>query len=200
MNEAVAAHLARTYDPPDLTWHGIHVITRKPNRPVYVLVTATMSEHPMAGDRYAELMLILPPSWPAPGTDEFENGGADWPYLLLEELAAYPHASGKVLWSGHTVANGDPPMRYGPDTDFCGALVAPQVLREQIEPFQDGDHQVKIFAVWPLYADELEYKLEHGADELAGLIDDARLLEVVKVGRPSVVPAKRKGRGPFWRR
>jgi len=68
-----------------------------------------MSEQP-AGDRFAELMI--------------------------------------VLWSGHTVPNGDPPEPYAPNTKLCGALIAPPV------------------AVWPLHADEMELKLDKGLEAL----------------------------------
>jgi hypothetical protein len=44
--------------------------------------------------------------------------------------------------------------------------------------------------LWPLYADEMRVKLDEGLDRLLDLMDEARLLEIVRPDRPSVAPAR----------
>jgi Suppressor of fused protein (SUFU) len=153
-----------------------------------------MSERPMRGGRSAELMLLLPPTWPAPGTPEFEDERGYWPYRLLQDLARLPHEYDTLLWSGHTVPNGDPAQPYAKGAGFSGALIAPPVIApEGFHTLEHDGREITFFAVWPLYDDEMRLKLDQGVAKLAALMDEARLLEVVNVGRPSVVPQRRRG-------
>ena len=206
--EAISGHIARHYAPPDgVVLHpdeseyvsiDINVVTPKPDRPVYVLVTSGMSERPMKDGSSAELMLMLPPTWPAPGTPGFEDERGHWPYRLLEDLARLPHEYDTVLWAGHTVPNGDPPRPYARGAGFTGALIAPPVIApEGFETLEHEGREIEFFAVWPLYTDEMQLKLDEGLDRLADLMDENKLLEIVEVGRPSVLPRRR---GLFRRR
>jgi hypothetical protein len=144
----------------------------------------------MPGDLYAELMLVLPPTWPKYGEPEFEQEENYWPFRLLKMLARLPHEYGARLWEGDTVPNGDPPMRYARNTKLCGALIGPMVHpdHEGAEVFEHDGKEVRLFAVWPLHADEMRVKLDDGLDRLLNLMDEARLLEIVDPDRPSVVP------------
>jgi hypothetical protein len=201
---AISGHIARHYDAPDgVVLHtedsayvaiDIHVVLPKPHRPVYVLVTSGMSERPMKNGRSAELMLMLPPTWPAPGTPEFEDERGHWPYRLLEDLARLPHEFDTVLWTSHTVPNGDPPRPYAKGAGFTCALIAPPVIApEGFETLEHDGREIELLAVWPLYSDEMQVKLDDGIDRLAELMDEAKLLEIVEVGRPSVVTSRRRG-------
>ena len=109
----------------------LHIVMPTEERPAITVVTSGMSERPMrspAGDLYAELMLVLPPTWPTPDDPDFESPSGYWPYRLLKELARLPHEYDTLLWTGHTVPNGDPPQPYGPNTKLCGALIAPMLI------------------------------------------------------------------------
>jgi hypothetical protein len=201
----VQDHVTAHFGEPTMVFHelvsqyvhiDIHVVPPTGERPVFTLVTSGMSEQPMhspTGDRFAELMIVLPPTWPAVGSDEFEQG-APWPYTLLPDLARLPHAYETVLWSGHTVPNGDPPEPYAPDTELCGALIAPPVFpgTEGFETLELGDRTIHFFAVWPLHADEMKLKLDKGLEALYELLDAAELTEILDHDRPSVVPPRRK--------
>lgn len=166
--------------------------------PFHTAMTCGMSERPMAAPddfpegRYAELMLRLPPDWPLEG-DAFREESAYWPVRLLKTLARAPHEYDTWLWYGHTIPNGDPPEPYAPDTELCGAILLPPALSP--DGFDSADvagRQIDVIAVIPILADEMDLKLEKGAEELARLFDKVRLTEVVDPGRPTVVRRRRK--------
>jgi hypothetical protein len=200
---AIDAHVTRHLGPPATVYHelasphvhvDVHVVAPRDDRPVYTLVTSGMSQLPMADGSFAELTITLPPTWPAPGSPDFAAPAASWPYTLLQDLAWLPHGFATVLWTGHTVPNGDPPEPYAPNTRLCGALVGPQVMApDEFKLLQHGEREIHILAVYPLHADEMQLKLDKGTDALYDLLDDAGVTETVDVDRPSVAPAKRRG-------
>jgi hypothetical protein len=201
----IDAHVAAYFGGPARVWHevaspyvhvDVHVVEPRAERPVFTLVTSGMSEEPMAspdGDRYAELMMVLPPTWPGVERAEFGGPAGHWPYKLLQDLARLPHEYETWLWEGHTVPNGDPPQPYAPNTKLCGALLAPPVIApEGAETLVVGEREIHLFAVFPLHADEMQLKLDRGLDALYDLLDAAAVTEVLHADRPSLVPRRRK--------
>jgi len=165
--------------------------------PFNTLMTCGMSEHPMAAPeelpegRHAEVMLRLPPEWPL-DDDAFEDESAYWPFRLLKTLARLPHEHDTWLWYGHTIPNGDPPEPYAPNTELCGAiLLTPVFGPDGFDRADVAGRQISVLAALPIHADEMDLKLERGAEELAELFDKAQLSEVVDAGRPSVVRRRR---------
>jgi suppressor of fused protein SUFU len=199
---AVSDHIVKHFGEPERVLHEIvstyvhvdlHVVMPTADRPVITVVTSGMSERPMAGGVYAELMLMLPPTWPTEGDPAFASDEGYWPYRLLKTLARLPHEFHTRLWLGDTVPNGDPPQRYAPNTKLCGALIAPMVMQEHREAgiFEYDCREINLFSVWPLHADEMRVKLDHGLDRLHELLDDSGIIELVDADRPSVVPRRR---------
>jgi Suppressor of fused protein (SUFU) len=199
---AVGDHIAKHFGEPDRVLHEIvspyvhvdlHVVMPTDERPVITVVTSGMSERPMPGGLYAELMLVLPPTWPTQGDPAFETDEGYWPYQLLKTLARLPHEFQTRLWVGDTVPNGDPPQRYARNTKLCGALIAPMVMQqhEAAKVFEYDGRQINLFSVWPLHADEMRVKLDHGLDRLHELLDEARIMEILHADRSSVVPRRR---------
>src|SRR5262245_16858921 len=89
---AVSDHVEKYFGPIGNVLHEIvspyahidlHVVEPRPERPVYTVVTSGMAARPMPGGVYAELMLVLPPTWPKYGDPEFEAEEAYWPFRLL---------------------------------------------------------------------------------------------------------------------
>lgn len=206
--DAVTGHIEKHFGPVERVLHEIvstyvhvdlHVVMPTKERPVITVVTSGMSERAMPGDLYAELMLILPPTWP---TDDpaFETDEAYWPFRLLKQLARLPHEYQTRLWKGDTVPNGDPPRPYARDTKLCGALIAPMVLPrdEGADSFVYDGHEIALLSVWPLHADEMQVKLDQGLDRFYDLLDEAELTEILDPRRPSAVPRRRR-RGLFRR-
>jgi hypothetical protein len=172
--DAVTAHVERHFGPVDHVFHEIvsthvHVdlllVMPRKERPVITVVTSGMSARPMRGGLYGELMLILPPSWPTEGP-AFEAEEGYWPFRLLKFLARLPHEYDTRLWVGDTVPNGDPPAPYASNTKLCGALIAPMLMPndEGAETIVYDGHEINLMAVLPLHADEMQLKLDKGAD------------------------------------
>jgi hypothetical protein len=177
----------------------LHLVLPTKQRPAITVVTSGMSERPMPGNLYGELMLMLPPTWPTEG-EAFEAEEGYWPFRLLKQLARLPHEYQTRLWLGDTVPNGDPPEPYARNTKLSGALIAPMVMAEHegAESLEYGGHEINLLAVWPLHADEMRVKLDQGLDRLLELLDEASIIELVDPDRPSVVPPRRR-RGLFRR-
>ena len=84
-------------------------------------------------------------------------------------LARFPHEYDTWLWYGHSLPNGDPPQHFADNTDLCCALLlAPALVPEEFLALPvSADKTVHFFGLVPLYAEEVEFKLKHGADALA---------------------------------
>jgi hypothetical protein len=202
---AVDAHVTEHFGAPSTVWHelispyvhvDVHVVAPTAERPVFTLVTSGMSERPMSsssGDCYAELTIVLPPTWPSVDSDDFRRSQGYWPYELLQDLAQLPHEFDTLLWSGHTVPNGDPPAPYAPDTKLCGALLVPPLIApDGFETLRLGERVIQFLAVIPLHRDEMQLKLDKGLDKLFDRLDEAGVTEILDPERPSVVRGRRR--------
>jgi hypothetical protein len=166
--------------------------------PFNTLMTCGMSERPMAAPedfpqgRYAEVMLRLPPDWPLED-EAFADESVYWPIRLLKTLARLPHEYDTWLGYGHTIPNSDPPEPYAANTELCGAILLTPVLGpDGFDRAEAAGREVSVLAVIPTHADEMDLKLKKGADELAGLFDEAELSELLDPARPSVAPRRRR--------
>lgn len=146
-----------------------------------------------SGDLWAELMIVLPPTWPSGDSDELRRPEGRWPFRLLQDLAQLPHQFNTTLWTGHTVPNGDPPEPYARNTKLCGALVMPPVIApDGFETLRVGEREIQFFGVFPLHRDEMQLKLDRGLDALLDLMDEAEITEFLEADRPSVIPKRRR--------
>jgi len=194
--QAVLATISRHLGPVARTL-GEHVVLVGPDADdgAWTLVTGGLSDRPMilpdgvAAPRLAELMLRLPASWQLDDAALAEPRWG-WPLRWLEVLAALPHAHATWLGDGHTIPNGDPPQPLHPGSPFAGVVLgAPSSLPEG----EDVAGEVQIYAVYPLHADEVAFKLARSWDELAERLDAADVTDLVDPERPSSVagtPAK----------
>jgi len=178
----------------DLVHIDVHMIPPQPHRPGWTLFTTGMSDRPMkspsAETAYAELLITLPPDWLLTD-DAFEDERWYWPVRLLKMLARLPHVFDTWLHMDHTVPNGDPAEEYAPGLGFDGCILFPSVTLGQ--PFmlcEHGDERIAMLAVYPLYPEEMQLKLDHGADALLDRLEQRGITDFVEPGRPNV--AKRR--------
>jgi hypothetical protein len=185
--EAIRAHIVAHIGEPAFVYHevrsdlvhiDVHVVPPRPERDCWTLVTTGMSDLPMntpghlAGQRFAELMICLPSSWPLPAGGDLQGSSFEderwyWPIRWLKLLARLPHEYSTWLGPGHTVPNGDPPAPYADGTDLCCMLVmAPASLEPESWSLQRPGHAVHFYALWPLHRAEMDLKLERGIDAL----------------------------------
>lgn len=195
----IEEHVARHLGPPDTVFHelvsdlvhlDVHIIKPTPERNFYTLITSGMSARAMTTPEgaeefsYAELLLCLPPDWPMEQED-FKDENNYWPVRLLKSLARMPHEYDTWLAYSHSVPNGDPAEPYAPGTQFCGAVLAPPVQApEEFGQLQVSPEMVIHFwAVIPVYAGEMDFKLKKGADALFERFDKSGVTELVDVSR-----------------
>jgi len=197
----IEAHFATHLGAPSFVWHelvssevhlDVHVVTPTDTKPYYTLITSGMSDRPMCVPldlerrtalQFAELMLMLPEDWfvDPRSVEELDDERKYWPIRLLKALARFPHEYRTWLGFGHTVPNGDPPAPFADDTQMCCALLVPPVRVPSAFydlTLRDG-REINVYAVVPLYAEELQLKLTHGTDALLERFDRAGVTELL---------------------
>ncbi len=200
--ERIGHHVERFAGPFDVLHEVISdlvhldIFHAAPNadRNYHTLVTCGMSDRRMAVPwrlralRYAELMLCLPADWPL-SWEDLEDERYYWPIRLLKSLGRMPHEYETWLGPGHTVGNGEPPVPYADGIALCGIVLT----NPRLFPGDFWDVRVKwrktvnVYAVLPLRADELDFKLDHGFEALEKLLEGAGVNELLRPDRPSVV-------------
>lgn len=198
----IEAHVARHVAPPEHVFHEIvsdrvhidvHVVSPGATHPYWLLFTTGMSARPMTlpPDHdltpYAELSILLPPTWKC-GSEPFKDERWYWPVRWLKMLARLPHEYATWLGDGHTVPNGDPARPFADGTNLAGMIVLRSLtLPPDIHTIPLGDVEVDLFTLWPLTADELQYKLDRGTDALIDAFEAANLSDIIDPARPSIL-------------
>ena len=177
----------------DLVHIDIHCVAPTEDRPFHTLVTSGMSDRPMSAPadaqdcRFLELMICLPPDWPMTKealTDEDNY----WPIRWLKLVARFPHEYNTWLFHGHTIPNGDPPEALSDNNDFTGWLLMPPRLAPDLfrELQIDEQRTIHFAAIFPLYDEEMELKLENGTEILFERLVNQKVTELVDVTRNNV--------------
>lgn len=164
----------------------------------FTIVTMGMSSRPMTLSpksspqlRFAELMIALPANWPGLLPDGTFDGSMNqeeawWPVRWLKNLARLPHDYGTYLAYGHTVPNGDPPEPFASNTGYCCMAVLPGLLSPNAARLVlTDDLSINFYALWPMYAEEVDLKLEQGMDALLERWDEIDLFELIQPDRPN---------------
>ena len=177
----VEQHIKNTFGEFENVFHelvspDIHVdicvVPPSEERDYYTLVTMGMGAHRMNVPEElaeyklerAELAIALPPDWKL-DQESMEAERWYWPIRLLKVLARLPIANDTWLGWGHTMDN---QSSFAENTKLCASLLtAPQGVDEDdgVCILPNGE-EVNFYQVIPLYREELDYKLEHGADAL----------------------------------
>jgi hypothetical protein len=206
--EAVQSHVETCFGSESSVFHEIvsdlvhvdvHVVPPFGDREWATLVTSGMAERPMTvpegleDHTHAELVLAVPPSWPLEH-EAFSDERVYWPIRLLKQLARLPHEYDTFLHHGHTIPNGDPPEPYADGTALCGALICPPILTpEAFDRLELADGRVvHFYGVFPLHRNEMEFKLQKGADALWERFAEAGVTELLDLGRESVIGRRRR--------
>lgn len=206
--EKIEKHLGQHLGEPATVFHEIvsdlvhidvHVITPRPDRNYYTLVSTGMSDRPMNVPQglenfaHLELLLCLPPSWPI---DEkltsFKDERNYWPVRLLKTLARLPHEYDTWLGLHHTVPHGDPATPFAEGTQLSGAMITiPKLVPDKFASLQvRPDKRVWFLAVTPLYSEEMDFKLRKGGEALDALLDKGGVTELIDPQRKNVCRKK----------
>ncbi len=195
------SHVLREVISPELR-ADLCVVAPREGRPWQTVVTLGMGAFPMrlppelSGQRLerAELAIMLPPDWDLSGRDECWY----WPLRWLKLLARLPAEESSWLGWGHTIPNGEP---FAENTDFSAILLLDAENTPQAEPrvySLPGGNSLRFYRLFPLYEEELEFKLRNGTDALLGLFTQGVPLPL-DLARPSACPfARAQDVKRFW--
>jgi suppressor of fused protein SUFU len=201
--EAITNHIETHIGPVAFVFHelvsdlvhiDIHQVHPTDDRPFYTLVTSGMSDRPMTVpeeaegcSQFAELMLCLPADWKL-SEKAFEDERWYWPVRWLKMLARLPHEYDTWLGFGHTIPNGDPPKPFAANTKLCCNLILPPVtVPEEFRLLTiDDEKTIEFFSIVPLYSEEVNFKLKHGADPLANRLREFEVTELLDIRRANV--------------
>ena len=161
------------------------------------VATMGMSAAPMNSPRgypkYAELTMQLPKDWQFDEKALSAKGGKFyWPIEWIKSLARLPVSFDTFLDSGHTV-----PMDGMSSTacPFACALIIPLlgVTKESDGVVVAGRKKIYVYSVVPLFAEEMDMKLEQGIESLLDAMDAAGLQpwNIASPARVNVAKAKK---------
>ena len=171
----------------------LHVVEPTDDRPYITLVTSGMSELPMkvpeefSDGAYAELMISLPSSWPMTA-EAVKDERAWWPMRLLKGLARYPHDFDTWLYCGHSMQWDEEAKPFAENTRMNSViLLPPKLLPPEASIIDFGNGRIgRLWAVVPIYPEELSLKLENGFEKMDSLFDTYKVTELLDAQRMSV--------------
>lgn len=162
----------------------IAIILPGESRDYYTLVTIGMGAHKMKVPKElkkyklerAEIVIYLPKEWDIENNDERWY----WPIRWLKILARLPIQQDTWLGFGHTIPNNEP---FADNTKLCCALLlsATEVEREILE-LEDGGI-INFYQLFPIYEEEMNFKLQHSAEELIALFDERDICPPIHIQR-----------------
>ena len=190
----------------------IAVIKPTEERNYYTLVTMGMGAYRMKVPQKladieierAELMICLPPDWELPGNcsacddslesslGSFHDEKVYWPIRWLNFLAHFPIGNNTWIGYGHTVPNGENAEPFAENTKLgCVLFIPPIQFDEEADRCEMPDGgSVVFYQILPIYADEMNYKLENGVIALMEKFDKYPTREdilTLDINRPSVL-------------
>jgi hypothetical protein len=202
--EALDNHLDKLFDQEDIrVFHeivscGIHLDVYQispQDQGFKILLTSGMSSLRMNAPPdeeeedlgFAKLMMLVP--------REVEFGQVypstscyAWMITALKETARLPHDNDTWLGIGHTVQHDADLQPYGENTKFCGGLILPSVtFEEDFTKIPTKHGVINVYSFFPLYREEIEYKIAHGYNQFIELLIKENLPELVNVERKSLI-------------
>ncbi len=196
----IERHIQKTFGEFDHVFHelvspDIHidicVVPPSGNRNYYTLITMGMGAYQMNVPEElaeyhlerSELAIALPPDWKL-DEESMKDEQWYWPIRLLKVLARLPLSSDTWLGWGHTIDHQNP---FSENTNLCASiLVGLQNTEEDSYLCQlPNGETVNFYQVIPLYREELEYKLEHGAYALIEQMEEVDF--IVYPNRPNSI-------------
>jgi hypothetical protein len=145
--------------------------------PYYKLVTMGAGAYKMAIPEkwqkyqldYAEYVIYLPKDWNI-------NSGEDtdyWPIKTLKDVARLPIWCDTWLSYGHTTQSDEEGSAYASNTGFNSVVLNFAANKKgDIRLIMPSGKTINFYEIVPLYPEELQYKIENGADALFKLFEE----------------------------
>ena len=199
----VSDYIEQQYGHSDYVMHelispDIHcdivIIEPTEKQPFYKLVTMGAGAYKMnvpaevksqVCDR-AEYVIFLPKDWNLKSTKEEDY----WPIRMLKIIARFPLAAEDWLCDSHSINLTEDGSPVAENTRFNSCVLLPSFGRDEqeVKPLKLGlfGKKVAFYQLYPLYPEELEFKLKHSLDELLDKFDD-EMSPVIDIHRKNYI-------------
>lgn len=119
----------------------------------------------------AEYVIFLPKDWNL----ESDKEEYYWPIRMLKTIARLPIRADSWLCYSHDVQLTDDESPVAENTGFNSCVLMPSIGKNgrEVKPLKLGlfGKEVAFYQLYPLYPEELAFKLEHSFDELMDKLD-----------------------------
>lgn len=217
--EAISDHIEKHVGKIEKVFHEIvsdiihidvHWVKPTDKFPFHTLVTSGMSDLPMKIpegyeiNQFAELCILLPSDWRIDGTDfktmeeVFNDENNYWPVRWLKIIARFPHEYATFLSSGHTIPNGELADPFSENTKLGCMLLLPSLsLGSKFFELKINDKKtIHFYCLYPLYKEEMDFKLKKGTDKLIDKFEKYNVSDVVDIRRKNT--CLKKGLFGIW--
>jgi hypothetical protein len=157
----------------------------------------------MTAPRFIELCILLPSYWRIDGKnyETMENVFSDentyWPVRWLKIIARFPHSFNTWVGWGHTIPNGENADPFAESTKLGSVILLPSItLVKDFFELKTDTKTINFFCLYPLYKEEMEFKLKHGSDKLLDKFDEFNFSDIVNPTRKNV--CEKKGLFGLW--
>lgn len=135
----------------------------------------------------SELVLYLPPTW----NMDFNGENNYWPIRQLKILARLPLENNTWLGYGHTVSSDINNSPYAENTKLCSMMLFHALNNDYtVLDFKlKNKGRINFYQLIPLYKEELEYKMQNGANALLDLFGND-FFPVVDINRKNTLLKK----------
>ena len=131
----------------------------------------------------AEYVIFLPKDWDIKSSKEEDY----WPIRMLKDVARLPILTESWLTYGHTVQMNEDASPVAENTQFNSCVLIGSIGKnnQDVEPLKTGlfGKTINFYQIYPLYNEEMEFKLEHSLDELSERIRVEDMDPVVNIHR-----------------
>lgn len=217
--QAISDHIEKHIGPIESVFHEIlshlvhidvHWVKATKERPYHAFITSGMSDIPMhvpeglEDQAFAEVLILLPADWGIEGgvgktMDEvFEDELNYWPIGWLKSIARFPHEYETYMGWGHSVPNGEHAEAFAPNTEMGCMLLLP-AIDLPVDFFELKIHEgktIRFYGLYPIYKEEMEFKLKKGTDALVRKFDKYEVSGILNPTR--VNTCKKKGFLGLW--
>ena len=155
----------------------------------YKLITMGMGAYPMHVPselkpynlERSELVLFLPKDWKIDSSDEVDY----WPIRYLKILARLPINNKTWLGFGHTISSNNKNTTYADNTKFCSMMLLTALNNNgnKLNFNLKNRGKINFYQLYPIYEEELKYKLENGSESFLNLISNKDLSPVLNIKR-----------------
>ncbi|WP_153799512.1 suppressor of fused domain protein [Foetidibacter luteolus] len=183
----------------DLVHIDVYWVKPSTKFPFHSLVTSGMSDKPMNVPdglekfRYTELCILLPEEWIIKAEnylameEAFKDENNYWPVRWLKTIARFPHEYDTWVGYGHTIPNGENASPFA-DSTMLGCMMLMPSLSLGGKFYQlkiNEEKTIKFYCLYPLYKEEMDFKLRKGVDALLEKFEQSNIMDIVDIKRPN---------------